>query len=188
MTEYADWQTPAPPRGLVNLLPGAAYTCQMPLLHFAALVAISHGWDVRAVAWIPAEHWGPEQIGLELAAAIGDHEGPIRVIGKSLGTLAAPYAAEHRIDAVWLTPLVTMPSVARAIDAHPGRQLLIAGTDDAGAWDSEIAASLSAEVVELPDADHGLRVEDPVRTAEIHVEVVRAIDSWFAAGAAGSSH
>lgn len=179
MTEYADWQAPTPSCGLVILLPGGGYTCQMPLLNFAAQVAFSHGWDVREVNWTPADDWGTEQIGLELAAAIGDHEGPIRVIGKSLGTLAAPYAAEHRIDAVWLTPLVTMPSVAQAIDAHPGRQLLIAGTDDAGAWDSGIAAALAAEVLEIPDADHGLRVADPVRTAEIHVEVVRAIDSWF---------
>lgn len=179
MAEYADWQAPAPSRGLVILLPGAAYTCQMPLLHFAALVAISHDWDVRAVDWTPAEHWGTEQIGLELAAAIGDHEGPVRVVGKSLGTLAAPYAAEHRIDAVWLTPLVKMPAVARAIADHPGRQLLIAGTDDTDTWDSGIAAAFSAEVLEIAGADHGLRVADPVRTAEIHVEATRAIDGWF---------
>ncbi|MGP5640702.1 hypothetical protein ACTXPS_14800 [Brachybacterium tyrofermentans] len=186
MTEYADWQAPTPSRGLVIMLPGAAYTCQMPLLHFAALVAISHGWDVREVDWTPAENWGTEQIGLELAAAIGDHEGPVRVVGKSLGTLAAPYAAAHRIDAVWLTPLVRISAVARAIAAHPGRQLLIAGTDDTDTWDSGIAAALGADVLEILGADHGLHVADPVRTAEIHVDVVRAIDRWFAAGAANS--
>lgn len=177
-----DWPALTTSSGRVILLPGRWYTCAMPLLNFAGLVALSHGWDVREVSWRPSDEWGTQQIGYELAAAIGDHPGPIRVIGKSLGTLAAPYAAEHRIDAVWLTPLVKEAPVAQAIDAHPGRQLLIGGTGDTGIWDSEIAAALSAEVLEIADADHGLQVEDPVHTAEIHVEVVRAIDKWFAEG------
>lgn len=70
--------------------------------------------------------------------------------------------------------------MTQGIRAHPGRQLLVGGTGDPGAWDHEVAASLAAEVLEIQGADHGLWVEDPVRTAEIHVEVVRALDSWFA--------
>ncbi|GAA1490478.1 hypothetical protein [Brachybacterium sacelli] len=182
MSEYTDWSTRTATAGLAVMLPGRGYTCQMPLLNFAAQVADSHGWLVREVGWEPSEEWGTQEVGCELAEAIGDHEGPVRVIGKSLGTLAAPYAAECRLDAVWLTPLLTLPPVAEAIDAHPGRQLLVGGTGDVGFWDSGIAAALSAEVLEIPGADHGLRVKDPVRTAEIHIEVVRALDRWFAEG------
>lgn len=181
MSEYTDWSDPAASTGLVVMLPGRGYTCAMPLLNFAGQVADSHGWAVREVAWQPSEDWRTAQVGAELTAAIGDHRGPVRVIGKSLGTMAAPYAAEHRIDAVWLTPLVKQDPVAQAIDAHPGRQLLIGGTGDT-LWDSEIAAALPAEVLEIADADHSLQVPFPVRTAEIHVDVVRAMDRWFAEG------
>lgn len=180
MGGYTDWPTPTMSSGLVILLPGRGYTCQMPLLNFAGQVASSRGWAVREVNWEPSDQWGTQQVGRELAAAIGDQQGPIRVIGKSLGTLAVPYAAEHRIDAVWLTPLLNLASVVQAIDAHPGRKLLFGGTGDTGSWDSEAAASLSAEVLEVADVDHGLQAQDPVRTAEIHVEVVRALDRWFA--------
>ncbi|MGP9538865.1 hypothetical protein ACT3SP_12690 [Brachybacterium sp. AOP43-C2-M15] len=187
MSHWTDWKGPEPSLGLVVLLPGRGYTCSMPLLNFAGQVAIHHGWDVRAVSWEASESWGPERVGHELAAAIGEHPGPVRVIGKSLGTMAAPYAAQQRIDAVWLTPLLTLPAVTRGIQEHPGRQLLVGGTGDTMTWDGRIAAALAADaldadVLEIPEADHGMQVPDPVRTAEIHVEVVRAIDGWFTAG------
>lgn len=176
---HTDWAELLPESRLVVLLPGAGYTARMPLLHFAALVADHHGWVVREVAWTPDPAWGTQEVGRELAAAIGDHPGPVRVIAKSLGTMAAPYAAARGIDAVWLTPLLQVTPVVDAFRAHPGRQLLIGGSADSGRWDPDVAASLPADVLEIPGADHGLNVPDPVRTAQIHVDVVRGIDRWF---------
>src|SRR5690606_17592018 len=42
----------------------------------------------------------------------GAHEGPVMVIGKSLGTCAAARAAQNGHDAVWLTPLLHLREVA----------------------------------------------------------------------------
>lgn len=181
---WEDWSEPSRESGLAVMLPGGGYTCEMPLLSFAGRVAAHHGWRVRAVSWHPSAEWGEERVGDELEAAIGGCSGPVRVIAKSLGSLAAPFAAERGMDAVWLTPLLRRREVVDAMARHRGRQLLIGGTSDEGRWDSSVAASLAAgdggaELLEITGADHSLDVEDPLRTAEIHVEVVRVIDRWF---------
>jgi hypothetical protein len=184
VSTWADWSAPSPESGLVVLLPGGGYTCEMPLLWFAGQVAAHHGWRVRAVAWEPTDAWRDAEVGRELEAAIGGHAGPVRVIAKSLGTFAAPFACDHGIDAIWLTPLLQIRAITDAMAHHPGRQLLIGGTGDVGRWDSRVAASLAAEdggaeLLEIAGADHSLLVEEPVRSAEIQVDVVRAIDRWF---------
>ncbi len=188
MSPLQDWQPAGAPAGLVVVLPGRGYTPAMPLLDFARRVALQHGWSVREIWWDPPEGWDPDWTAAQLAAAVGDHEGPVRVIGKSLGTTAAAYAGQEGYDAVWLTPLLRLPQVAAAIRTHPGRQLLVGGTADVDAWDPVVAARLPADVLEVPGADHSMAVpDDAVRTAEIHLEVTRAVDAWFAAGRVSGS-
>ena len=75
---------------------------------------------------------------------------------------------------VLLTPLLFVDDPVSGISAHRGRQLLGCGQADE-AWDADVAAGLRREgcdVMEIPEADHGLCVPgDVVRSAEIHVEV-----------------
>ena len=74
------------------------------------------------------------------------------VVGKSLGTWAASYAAERGLDAIWFTPLLIEPRVAEAIAANAGRQLLVGGLVD-GLWDVDIARELAdngCDVLEVP--------------------------------------
>ena len=105
------------------------------------------------------------------------------VVGKSLGTRAAPWAAEQGHDAIWLTPLLFVDELVAGLAAHRGRQLLVCGEADE-AWDADVAAGLRREgcdVMLIPDADHGLCVPgDVVRSAEIHVEVTRRIAAFLA--------
>jgi pimeloyl-ACP methyl ester carboxylesterase len=114
-----------------------------------------------------------------LAVEDADH---VVVVGKSLGTRAASYAAERGLDAVWLTPLLVEPALAEAIAANAGRQLLVGGLADE-LWDAAVATELAdngCDVLEVPDADHAMGTGDVVRTAEIHLEVARAVDRFLA--------
>lgn len=193
MTRYVDWPAPPSPVGLAVLLPGRRYPVAMPLLTFAGRAALDHGWQVRAVEWDGAPR--PENDGVDgwvrdqLLAAIGD-DAPDRVlvVAKSLGTRAAPVATQKEWDAVWLTPLLNDETVVEAIAASTGRQLLVGGTADDLAWDHDVAdrlGSAGCDVLEVPGADHAMFIpDDAVRTAEVHLLVTRAVDSFLAGLAA----
>jgi pimeloyl-ACP methyl ester carboxylesterase len=105
----------------------------------------------------------------------------VLVVGKSLGTRVASYAAERGLDAIWFTPLLVDPVVAEGIAANAGRQLLVGGLADE-LWDPAVARELAeagCEVLEVPDADHSMGTPDAVRTVEIHLEVARAVDGFL---------
>lgn len=182
MSEYVEWPDEHDePVGLAVLLPGRNYPTTMPLLTFAARAAAQHGWRVRAVSWNAPDldtDATIEWVGTQLAESVGDFDGRVLVVGKSLGTCAAAHAARHRYDAIWLTPLLHLPEIVQAMSEHPGRQLLVGGTQDP-AWNLENARAIGGEVIQVEGADHGMFTVDAVRTAEMHVEVVRAIDHWL---------
>lgn len=179
------------PRGLGVVLPGRAYSPSAPLLEFARLTLLQHAYTVQQVWWDsgsrPADADPADWVRDQAAAALGAEAAPPRrvvLVAKSLGTFAAPYAAESRFDAIWLTPLLVEPAIVAAIGSNPGRQLLVGGAADE-LWDRQVAAGLvreGCEVIEVPDADHGLCVAgDAVRSAQIHAEVTRGMDAFLAA-------
>lgn len=178
-------------RGLGLVLPGRAYSPSAPLLEFARLALLQHGYAVQQVWWdaaarpsgIDPDAWVREQA----AAALAVENHPPRtviVVGKSLGTRAAAYAAELALDAIWLTPLLVEPAIVAGFRANPARQLLVGGAADEF-WDGETAAGLArerCEVMEVPDADHSLCVPgDVMRSAAIHAEVTRRVESFLSA-------
>ncbi len=172
------------PVGLGLILPGSGYGPAQPLLEYARQALLHAGWAARQVWWTTPRSWDGtdpaawvrEQV--EAALAQESPDLPLLVVGKSLGTWAAPYAAERSLPAIWLTPLLSRPDVVEAIRANPARQLLVGGTGD-DLWDAHVAASLASSgcaVLQVDGADHGMIVEsDPVRSAEILVDVTRAM-------------
>ena len=184
MSEYVDWPvTSERPVGLAVLLPGQNYPATMPLLTFAGKVAAQRGWQVRAVSWQApildiqeAITW----VGSELEQAIGAFNGRVLVIAKSLGTCSAVYASQFGYDAIWLTPLLHVPTIVAAMTRNSGRQLLVGGTEDS-TWDSAVARTIDGDIVQIDGADHGMFVPDAVHSAELHVDVTRAIDQWLLA-------
>lgn len=182
MSEYVDWPIEThDPIGLAVLLPGQSYPATMPLLTFAGRAALQHDWRVRAVSWNAPDldlkatiDWA----GNRLKEAVGEFDGRVLVVGKSLGTCSADYATRHGYDAIWLTPLLHLPDVVEAMTRNSGRQLLVGGTEDS-AWDFEIARTISGDVVQIEGADHGMFSQDAVRSAELHVDVTRAIVQWL---------
>lgn len=149
------------------VLPGRGYTPARPLLHFTRAVLEFHGWTVRELWWRPpalSEYlpWVREQTEL----ALDTTPAGTLLVGKSLGSLAAPVAARRGLPAVWLTPLFSNAAVVDALGRSTALTLLVGGTADV-LWDSETAHRSGHQVWEVEDADHGLQTPDPVRSAEI---------------------
>ncbi|PKH40288.1 hypothetical protein SAMN05192575_110139 [Nocardioides alpinus] len=178
------WEPTGPSRGLALVAPGRAYPPSAPLLDFARLALLQHGFTVQQIWWDSTtrgdedpEAWVRRHVEAALVEEDADH---VLLVGKSLGTRAASYAAERGLDAIWLTPLLVEPEVSEAIAANAGRQLLVGGRGD-DLWDAAIAHELAENgcaVLEVPDADHGMATPgDAVRTAEIHLEVARAVEA-----------
>ena len=179
------WEPDGDSRGLALVLPGRAYSPSAPLLEFARRALLQHGFTVQQVWWDSesrddedADRWVRRQVTDALAEEDADH---VVLVAKSLGTRAASYAAERGLDAIWLTPLLVEPTLAEAIAANAGRQLLVGGLADE-LWDPAVARELAdngCDVLTVADADHAMGTGDAVRTAEIHVEVARAVDSFL---------
>ena len=179
------YDPPGEPVGTAVLVPGSGYPPQAPLLFFAGFVLLQHNWRVEHHWWDPPDLDPPEAytpwVYDEVAAAL-PAEGRCLVVGKSLGTRAAPLAAERGLPAIWFTPLLGDPGVVEAIAANPAPQLLVGGTADPY-WDDVVAGQLGeqgCEVVEVPAVDHVLMVPgDAVRGVEAHVEAMRGVDAWL---------
>jgi predicted alpha/beta-hydrolase family hydrolase len=156
------------PVGTALLVPGRGYPPQAPLLFFTGIALLQHGWRVEHHWWDPPAHESDERTA---AWVRGEVDGALPadrrtlLVGKSLGTWAAPLAAERQLPAIWLTPILGVPVVAEAIATNPAPQLLVGGT---------------ADELEIPDADHVLmRPADVVAGAAAHVDVARAVDGWL---------
>lgn len=184
MSEYVDVEPDGEPIGLAVVLPGRRYRPDQPLLHFTVGVLRDRGWRVRTLWWEPPDlepdataAWA----GAELAAAVGDHDGAVLVVGKSLGTFAASYAAERRWPAIWLTPVLAVEPVVDGIRRNEAEQLLVGGTaDDIGGWDSELTEDLPADVLEVAGADHLLEIPGhAVASAALLGELMDAVDDWI---------
>ena len=179
------FEPPGASHGLALVAPGRAYSPAAPLLDFARQALLQHGLTVQQLWWDSttrgdedAEAWVRRHVAAAHAREDADH---VLVVGKSLGTRAASYAAERGLDAIWFTPILVDPVVAEGIAANPGRQLLVGGLADE-LWDRAVARELAdagCEVLEVPDADHGMGTPDAVRTAEIHLEVARVVDAFL---------
>ncbi|MEN5075822.1 hypothetical protein [Isoptericola cucumis] len=170
---------------VVTVLPGAGYTAEGPLLARPAVALRGAGWTVRTVVW--------DGVCREPDVARSVYDGVVRagvdaapgavhlVLAKSLGTLALPVALELGLAGAWLTPLLTAGQAPEVRVAAAGLgesgvpALLVGGTGD-GLWDSALAASSGARVVEAAGADHAMEVPgDPGRTGEILADVTAAV-------------
>jgi predicted alpha/beta-hydrolase family hydrolase len=179
------WEPSGVSRGLALVAPGRAYSPSAPLLDFARIALLQHDltvqqlwWDSTARGDEDADAWVRRHVAAAHTREDADH---VLVVGKSLGTRAASYAAERGLDAIWFTPLLVDPVVAEGIAANAGRQLLVGGLADE-LWDPAVARELAdagCEVLEVPDADHSMGTPDAVRTVEIHLEVARAVDGFL---------
>lgn len=180
--------------GLLVVLPGEGYHPDKPLLAVATQLAVDLGWRVRQVWWkVPGgagDEWAGVELraavagGLEAAGAAGVDGLPVRLLAKSVGSLAAPEAARAAYSSCWLTPLLGRTEVVEGIAASQAGQLLVGGTADRH-WDGSVARTAAAaaprtDTLELPGADHSLAVKgNKNATASAHAEFIRVFGQWL---------
>jgi hypothetical protein len=158
------------------VLPGIRYFSQAPLLWFAREAAKAHGWSVLELTERAPDDHDPFAWMRERAAAALHVVEPVAVVGKSLGSAAAPLVSERGLPAVWLTPLLDRPEVAEAI-APPA--LLVGSTADP-TWAAGPRPDDPVDVMELEGLDHSLQVaNDPLASLEVLRSVTERIDGFF---------
>jgi predicted alpha/beta-hydrolase family hydrolase len=145
------------------LAPGGNYGADGPLLMYARLAVQRRGGHVYPIVWelSGGSDFSQQrrQVASQVESAIDEMTtatgaAPV-VIGKSLGSLAAPLVADRGLAAVWFTPLLTDEPTLAGLRRATGPCLLVGGTADQ-VWDGRTARSLAAEVVEIDGADHGM--------------------------------
>jgi len=163
----------------VVLLPGGMFGPYAPLLFFPMFAAQRRGAQTRAVDWfdmvrirtLDAEAAVDEIIAQVKPALDGLAPEATLVVGKSLGSMAAPLVAARAAPAIWLTPLLHDPRVVDGLHGAPAPFLLVGGSSDP-MWHSDLARDLSPHVLEVPDADHGLFVPGPLAASVANLAVV----------------
>jgi pimeloyl-ACP methyl ester carboxylesterase len=169
------------------LAPGGNYGPDGPLLKFAGLAAERRGASLHSVEWELDVGDADAMITARVSAAVKElmatGAAAQVLVGKSLGSRAAPVAAEHGLPAVWFTPLLANVPVAGTVVAALKRStapfLLIGGTADEW-WDGDAARSLTPHVVEIEGADHGMFVPGPLAaSAAVLGNVITAVERFL---------
>jgi hypothetical protein len=166
----------------VVLLPGVRYFSQAPLLWFAREAAQAAGWSAlelseRAPADADPFAWMRERAERALAATEAQR---VLVVGKSLGSAAAPLVAERRLRAIWLTPLLVRSDVVAALNATEAPALLVGSSADPTWADGEQPVNAALEIVELDGLDHSLQAEgDPLASLDVLREVTERIATFL---------
>ncbi|MGB2571414.1 alpha/beta hydrolase [Micromonospora citrea] len=167
------------------LIPGRGYDTRYPLFAYVGEALRRTGFDVHEISWQVPDRFGPDADGpgaaLEWVAGQVEPtlDAPTRLlVGKSLGSMAAPLAADRKLPAVWLTPLLHGPEVVDALGRAQAPFLLVGGAADPS-WDGAVARRLTPHVLEIPDADHGLLVPGSLaRSAEVLGRVCTAVEQF----------
>jgi hypothetical protein len=143
------------------VLPGSGYPALAPALHWPARLLAAAGWRLAVVSWNPETEGGRDPVAFvegALQQAAGD-DLPDLLLTKSLGTLAASWAAQNDVPGVWLTPLLRDEAVLTALQGMDDRSIVVGGTAD-GSWLPGAFEDSGIAVLEVPGADHALELPD----------------------------
>jgi hypothetical protein len=171
------------------VIPGARFGPYSPLLMYAGVAAAARRAQVHHLSWAQPDQLdglSPDEEGGWVEAQVApvvdrmrDDGASLLLIGKSLGTHAARLAAIHGLPAVWLTPPLTSDPIVAALRQAGAPRLLVGGTADE-LWDGTLARQLSAHVLEVDDADHGMWLPGPLAaSAAVLGRVVTAIERFL---------
>ena len=176
------------------MLPGLAYPCRLSLLAWTTRALQATGWTVLQAEWaLPGMPREPRTFVQDVAQQLDETErrpGPVLIVAKSLGTLAAHWGAGQGYPAVWLTPVLKtagrrpLPNesdaLAKRIREYPADNLVVGGTADP-LWQPGFSGT--GQVLEIDGADHGLEVADWSTSMRHHERVASAVAD-FASGLA----
>jgi predicted alpha/beta-hydrolase family hydrolase len=187
---------------LAVLLPGIAYTLDMPLFYYTEHHLLHRGWDVLRVEYaytkrpefqrLPAQErarWLFTDATAAYRAGLTqrDYTG-MAMVGKSLGTLAMGHLLTMEepampMRAVWLTPLLGQERLRQQIVRFAGPSLFVIGTADSHydpALLEDMRLATSGETVVIDGADHGVDIAgDPVASVRALGRIVEAMAGFL---------
>lgn len=145
------------------ILPGTGYTAKAPLLYWCAVLLCQQGWRVQAVEWdgpSPVADESQAHVERELQQAGEAAGGRIDlVVAKSYGTLCLPWAVEHAVPGVWLTPVLAETVILDALTQASSSHLAVGGSRDP-LWVPATNLQTAAIVKTVEGADHSLLLAD----------------------------
>ncbi|MCR1161675.1 hypothetical protein NEK97_09410 [Paenarthrobacter sp. UW852] len=152
------------------LLPGSGYPVEGPVLFWVGEMLGSLGWHVQAVRWTPDDspNVDPHSFmarAVESAFASSFDAHQRLIVAKSFSTLSIPWAEEHHVPGIWLTPLLTDSLVRSTIAATSKEDLFVGGSLDK-LWDGGRKSERCGTFVEVPGADHSLQIADDWRASQ----------------------
>ena len=165
---------------VATVLPGRGYSPDRPLLHYTCRILADRGWTVREHWWSRGDATSDKEAAAEAVAAVkgAGHPRLHLVVGKSLGSLAAPATVDHALPAIWFTPLLRDDLVRAAVSATLEPALALGGTADAH-WDGELLRQTRCQVHEVRGADHSLEIPGSVReTLKVLERVMRRVEDF----------
>ena len=182
---------------LAVVLPGAGYTAQAPLLHYATDIYLHKSYDVLNINYRYNDEFYDKFTMEELSQAIrfdvakvidqvttGSPYHEFCLIGKSLGTIAMAAELERPIfreaKAVWLTPLIRRPDVFEAMRTLPNRALGFIGDEDP-VYDADrcnqIKANPQVELRVVPGTEHSLEISgQPLASIDVLKGIMAEIE------------
>jgi hypothetical protein len=164
---------------LVLLLAGAGYGQQAPLLWWSRDIATAAGCEVVAPSWVvdaAADAAPTAFVEAAVEAALGARM-PDLVIAKSFGCFALPWAVQHGVPGVWLTPVLTDDAVAAALRAAPSTHVAVGGIEDT-MWRPERVSGTAASLQTVDRADHRLEVAGDWRASQrLQAEVLSIVEA-----------
>jgi len=186
-------------KNLAIILPGAGYTAQAPLLHYATGVFITKAYEILQVNYQYNKKEYKDLRFDEIAeiiksdvktvldeALINKTYENIYLIGKSLGTIAMSSelnrAAFQNAKAIWLTPLIQRNDVLDAMVTSKNQGLCVIGDKDPVYSEERYAkvvenAHLTAMLI--PNVNHSLEYNDSaVESIDVLKRVIAAMDQF----------
>ena len=179
------WDTPSVDQRTRTalLVPGRKYTVQAPLLAYIGEALERRSVAVERMTWSPPDDATPSWVAQQVGARLAWMGGHPLVVGKSLGTLAAPLAGATGkvLPGIWLTPLLGEPFVLAALRSPRAPALVVGGTaDHIGGWEPDVVASLGTAVHQVANGDHSLMVPGPlVNSARVLGDVITAVEQFI---------
>lgn len=185
---------------LAVILPGLQYTCDMPLLYYAAKLLMTRNVEVlqmhtdytqpafrnataaEQTLWILEDTRGAVNGGLGNKSYAG-----LILVGKSIGTLAMAHLINNGVGSdavtVWLTPLFHQPFLVDAILHTKGPVLIVAGGGDStydAATLAMIRDTIGAEAFLVEGANHSLELPgDPLRSLRCLSEIMEGMSHFL---------
>jgi hypothetical protein len=186
-------------RSLAILLPGAGYSVQAPLFHYATGLFLKRSIDVLQVNYQYNDTFYDSFTMEEITKAIihdvsevldeaisTDEYDTFYLVGKSLGTIAMSSELKrdvfHSANAIWLTPLLQRKDVSDAMITCKNKSICFIGDADPCYKEDrfkEVDENSVFTTMLISDVDHALQYNnDVLGSIDVLKNVIDTIEKW----------